>query len=377
LKIVHINLRYYPQAEAGPAISTQELAEESVRQGHHVSVICINQKPTSSVEQLNGVTVYRLSNGNSTAALASEIDNLFSKLEPEIVHSHWIQKFPILKIAAAAKSAGAKLVHTLREYGFLCGQGTLYRPGTGPCQHLCADCGSDRRRFREYSEQINGVIAVSQFCLDVHLRADLFSKTKVMSVVHNSYLPPSNQRPKKTAGRCDEITRLGYLGRFATEKGIIWLMQRLESTGLWKRTSLTIASKVDAEIRQKIESQFPNLAVQWLGFIEPTKLFEKIDWLVVPSMWHEAFGRIVIEAYGHGTPVLATNLGALPDLVKHEVTGRIYSPFLKEKFEQQLNWIVDHREQWEKYASNAWEQRKHYLPEKLTQKTIELYRQLL
>lgn len=75
--------------------------------------------------------------------------------------------------------------------------------------------------------------------------------------------------------------------------------------------------------------------------------------------------------------MLASNLGALPDLVKHEVTGRVYDPFSKGDFEQQLNWILDHGEQWPSYASNAWQHRKYFLPEELTRKTIDLYRKLL
>ena len=330
----------------------------------------------SSAEQINGVDIFRLARGNTKAGLAAKIETLICQIDPDIVHSHWISIFPVLEIASAIKGLEAKLVHNLREYSFLCGFGTLFRRGVGACQSLCEDCGSDRKRLKQYSQQVDAVIGVSQFCLDVHLRAGLFENAVSKSVVHNSYAPPANELPEKSPGLSDK-TRLGFLGRFSSEKGGLWLMHRLETTGLWKKVTLTIASQVDQGVRSKIESRFPNLEIQWLGFTEPSNLFNKIDWLVVPSICYEAFGRIVIEAYGHGVPVLASNLGTLPDLVKHEVTGRVDDPFSKGDFEQQLNWILDHGEQWPGYASNAWQHRKYFLPEELTRKTIDLYRQLL
>ena len=43
--------------------------------------------------------------------------------------------------------------------------------------------------------------------------------------------------------------------------------------------------------------------------------------LVLPAAWAEPFGRVVIEAFALGTPVISSSAGALPELVRHEVTG--------------------------------------------------------
>ena len=47
--------------------------------------------------------------------------------------------------------------------------------------------------------------------------------------------------------------------------------------------------------------------------------------LVVPS-WFETFGLSALEAMLHGTPVLASEVGALPDLVVPEQTGWLVPP---------------------------------------------------
>jgi glycosyltransferase involved in cell wall biosynthesis len=43
--------------------------------------------------------------------------------------------------------------------------------------------------------------------------------------------------------------------------------------------------------------------------------------LILPARWAEPFGRVVIEAFALGTPVISSSAGALPELIEHEVTG--------------------------------------------------------
>jgi glycosyltransferase involved in cell wall biosynthesis len=45
------------------------------------------------------------------------------------------------------------------------------------------------------------------------------------------------------------------------------------------------------------------------------------DVVAVPSVWHEAFGRVVIEAMGQGTPVCASRIGGMPELMIEGVNG--------------------------------------------------------
>jgi glycosyltransferase involved in cell wall biosynthesis len=63
--------------------------------------------------------------------------------------------------------------------------------------------------------------------------------------------------------------------------------------------------------------------------------------LVMPSVWYETFGRTIIEAFAKGTPVIASRLGAMGELVDHGRTGLHFAPGnshdLRDKVQQLLS----------------------------------------
>jgi glycosyltransferase involved in cell wall biosynthesis len=52
---------------------------------------------------------------------------------------------------------------------------------------------------------------------------------------------------------------------------------------------------------------------------------------VVPSEWFENFPIAVLESLALGTPVVASNIGGLPDMIVDQVTGRLFTPANKEE----------------------------------------------
>ena len=49
-----------------------------------------------------------------------------------------------------------------------------------------------------------------------------------------------------------------------------------------------------------------------------------IDLLVVPSLWAENSPLVIHEAFLHGTPVLASDIGGIPELVRRGVSGELF-----------------------------------------------------
>ena len=111
-------------------------------------------------------------------------------------------------------------------------------------------------------------------------------------------------------------------------KGIDFLLQEIQSLPRDKY-ELFIAGEGDTALSTKEfkQREYPGCAsVHWLGFIQSAELFQKIDLLVVPSIWQEPFGRVIVEAYSAGIPVLASRVGGIPEIVRENVTGFLFDP---------------------------------------------------
>jgi glycosyltransferase involved in cell wall biosynthesis len=64
--------------------------------------------------------------------------------------------------------------------------------------------------------------------------------------------------------------------------------------------------------------------------------------LVVPSIWFEGFPMVVIEAFAAGTPVIASRIGALADIVEDGVVGLLADPGDAGQLGERLEWAIGH-----------------------------------
>ncbi|MCO6452451.1 MAG: glycosyltransferase family 4 protein, partial [Caldilineales bacterium] len=65
-------------------------------------------------------------------------------------------------------------------------------------------------------------------------------------------------------------------------------------------------------------------AVEFLGWAAPEQIPDLINrstLVLAPSRWEEPFGLVALEAAQMGRPVIATNVGGLPEIVLHGETG--------------------------------------------------------
>ena len=69
--------------------------------------------------------------------------------------------------------------------------------------------------------------------------------------------------------------------------------------------------------------------VEYLGFVsgEPLKqLVQRARAVVVPSEWYETFGLTAAEAKAVGTPVIASRIGGLTEVVRDGIDGILFEP---------------------------------------------------
>ncbi len=121
-----------------------------------------------------------------------------------------------------------------------------------------------------------------------------------------------------------EPSYLAFLGRISPEKRVDRAIHIAERCGL----PLKIAAKVDVVDHDYFEETIrPLLAkphVEFLGEIsdaQKSHFLSRAVALIVPIDWPEPFGLVMIEAMACGTPVIAFNRGAAPELIEDGVTG--------------------------------------------------------
>ena len=114
----------------------------------------------------------------------------------------------------------------------------------------------------------------------------------------------------------------GYVGRLVEEKGLLDLVDALEFCPPTLGLLLVGAGPLRARLEQRAcelgkESQLVFEAARPLQ--ELPAIMNALDVLVLPSRttpsWKEQFGRVIIEAYACGVPVLGSDSGAIPDVV--------------------------------------------------------------
>jgi glycosyltransferase involved in cell wall biosynthesis len=115
-----------------------------------------------------------------------------------------------------------------------------------------------------------------------------------------------------------------FLGRISPEKAVdraVWIARRCGMP-------LKIAAKVDAVDRDYFDAEIRKLLtppdVEFIGEIndsEKSAFLSGATALLAPIAWPEPFGLVLIEAMACGTPVIAFNRGAIPEIIEDGVTG--------------------------------------------------------
>jgi glycosyltransferase involved in cell wall biosynthesis len=119
---------------------------------------------------------------------------------------------------------------------------------------------------------------------------------------------------------------LAFLGRISPEKGINDAIEIAVRSGV----PLKIAAKVDVADRtyyhETIEPLLDHPLVECIGEVgeaQKSKFLGGARALLMPIDWPEPFGLVMIESLACGTPVIAFERGAVPEVIEHGKTGFI------------------------------------------------------
>lgn len=120
------------------------------------------------------------------------------------------------------------------------------------------------------------------------------------------------------------VINLLFVGRFDAPKGIDYLLEHFSKCKRKDIHLFVIGDNVvgDSEKIPMIDTE----KVTFCGWIPHDKLdgyYKSCDAVIMPSRW-EAFGLVGVEAMKYGKPIIVSNRGALPELVKDGENGYIF-----------------------------------------------------
>lgn len=274
----------------------------------------------------------------------------------DIVH---VQNFfPLISpsVYYAAKSENVPVVQTLRNYRLLCPNGLFFRNG-----NVCEDClgkavplpGVLHGCYRE-SRVATGAVATMltvhrtmqtwMKMVDVYIALTEFARQKFIQAgfpEEKIVVKPNFVNPDPGAGEGKGGYAL-YVGRLSVEKGLDTLLEAWEHLG--ERLPLKIVG--DGPLADQVVEATKKLgSVEWLGrksIKEVHALMGEATVVIFPSKWYETFGRVAVEAFAKGTPVIAASIGAIAELIEHRRTGLHFRPGDAQDLATQVEFALAH-----------------------------------
>lgn len=269
--------------------------------------------------------------------------------------------FPLISpsVYYAAKAEGVPVVQSLRNYRLMCANSYFFRDG-----RVCEDCMGKFVPWPGivhacYRDNRAGTVAVAAMqtahrilptwtkMVDVYITLTHFARQKFIEAGLPSekiVVKPNFVSTNPTVGQ----GKGGYaffVGRLSPEKGLDTLLRAWEYLG--GQIPLKIVG--DGPLANMVEaaaSRFPN--IEWLGRRPLQEVYELVGeakFLIFPSQWYETFGRVAVEAFAKGTPVIAANIGAIAELVDSGRTGLLFRPGDREDLIRQVEWANTHPEE--------------------------------
>jgi glycosyltransferase involved in cell wall biosynthesis len=283
-----------------------------------------------------------------------DLRSLIRDQKPQIAHFH--NTFPLISPSAyhAVKDEGIPVVKTLHNYRLLCPNALFFREGK-----VCEDClgkpfplpGIIHGCYRgskynsamvattmslhsllgTWTQVVDVFIAYSKFAMDKFVEGGIPAEKLAFKT---NFLHPAPQPGEGKGGYGV------FVGRLSVEKGLGVMLDA------WRQLGGKVPLKIvgDGPMRGLVTEAIKEMPeIEWMGRIPLEQVYEVMGnaaFFVFPSEWYETFGRVAIEAFAKGTPVVASNIGAISELIDHQRTGLLFNPSDPTDLAAKINWLL-------------------------------------
>jgi glycosyltransferase involved in cell wall biosynthesis len=144
---------------------------------------------------------------------------------------------------------------------------------------------------------------------------------------------------------------VGFVGRLTKAKGLDVLMQAMEQIGAFRPWSLLLLGS--GEYQEKVQAWAEKqgwsdrVRIKLAKHAEVPRYLGSMDLMVAPSQtmknWREQFGRMLIEAFACGVPVVGSDSGEIPHVIGS--AGRVVPEADVARWSQAISQLLDHPEE--------------------------------
>ncbi len=270
-------------------------------------------------------------------AAARLFARLLDDTRPDLVHVHGIHRQLSPSILIEARKRSVPVVHTLHDYHLICPADVMLRGGEVPClPRACrtVDCSAAvrnrctrgstaasaiaaselafQRLSRVYERTVTRFVSPSRFLARLMAEGG-WTHTPIDIVPPGVALAPDAHRPREAFAL--------YAGRLSPEKGVGVFLEAA------RRASVPAVVAGEGPLARTLRADFPE--ARFLGHLAAEQVASTLgDALVavVPSVSLENAPLGVLEAMAAGVPVVASDVGGVPELVVDGTTGVLVKP---------------------------------------------------
>lgn len=315
-----------------------------------------------------------------------------ARFRPNIMHVHNFLPLLSPSVYYAAREAGVAVVQTLHNYRLICPGGGLLRKGsvceqclgkTVPTPGVLQACYRDSRAATASVAAmlvLHRTLGTWRTMVDAYITLTQFGREKFIQgglPPDRLFVKPNFVHSAAPPGQGDGGFAL-FIGRLSEEKGIRQLLVA------WSRLGIDVPLKIagDGPLRGDVQAAAQCMKnVELLGHVSRDRvadLLQRARVVIVPSICYEAFGLAVIEAFAAGVPVIASNIGALGELIDHGRTGLYARPGDAEDLARQVEWLAAHEEQRRRMQQAARREFElHYTAERNCKMLLAIYERAL
>jgi len=350
LNFLHLTTFYPPYSFGGDAMQVYRLSHALAESGHHVDVIhCVDSyhllhpgdPPLRFAEHPNVVRHELHSAFGSLSPLLSQqtgypwlkrqtIREVLNARAYDVIHFHNISLLGPGVLEIEPKYSQAVKIYTTHEHWLICPTHVLWKFNQAPCDRPeCLRCTIQAKRppqiwrytglLERMAASVDRFVGPSRFTCQMHSERGFPFPLACLP----NFIDRADDDWRRPAPSPQEAPYFLFVGRMERIKGPQTLI------ALWDRVPgydllLAGTGNDEAELRAIAAD---NSRIKFLGPLtqrELGRLYYHAIACLVPSIAYETFGMTSIEAFARKTPVIARDLGALPEVIQDSGGGLVF-----------------------------------------------------